>query len=135
MAYTPTSLSALLKGLSISDSTPNHTEILRHANFVLKSNKTLPEAIHTKVVALLHLDRYEDVLRTLEATPLPEVDFERAYALYKVGKLDEAAKVARESALSSKKGRRGLKHVEAQAVGYSHMSRLGCLVLVADGRN
>ena len=117
MAYTPTSLHVLLKDLSLSDDSPNHAEILKHANHVLKTNKTNPEALKAKIVALLHLDRFEDVLRTLEKVEEGEVMFEKAYALYKSGKWELAAEVARLArGVTNEKIRRGLKHVEAQSV-------------------
>ena len=84
--HTPATLSALLKSLNLTDDTPNHAEILKHAQNVLSKNPSHPEALHTKVVALLHLDKFDEVVKTLEKTPLEEAKFELAYALYKSGK-------------------------------------------------
>lgn len=129
--YTPATLSSLLKSLNLSEEAPNHTEILKHANNVLKTNKSNPEALHTKVVALLHLDRFEDVIKTLEENPLEDAGFELAYALYKSGKWDKAEQVAREARTKVGAGprgervKRGLGHVEAQAV---------CISVPYDGR-
>ena len=121
MAYTPATLSALLRDLSVSSDVPKHTEILKHANNVLKTNKSHSEALHTKVVALLHLDRFDDVVKTLTQTPLEQAKFELAYALYKSGKWEAAEEVAREAQKVREvreKVRRGLAHVEAQAVRF-----------------
>ena len=122
MAYTPATLSALLRDLSVSSEAPNHTEILKHANSILKTNKSHNEALHTKVVALLHLDRFDDVVKTLTQMPLEQAKFELAYALYKSGKWEAAEEVAREA--RNVRGvrenvRRGLAHVEAQAVRFT----------------
>lgn len=119
MAYTPGTLSALLRKLSVSSDTPNHAQALKHANHVLESNKSHSEASHTKVVALLHLDRFDDVVKTLTETPLEQAKFELAYALYKSGKWEAAEEVAREARKARvlpENCRRGLAHVEAQAV-------------------
>ena len=119
--HTPATLSALLKSLNLAGNTPNHTEILKHAQNVLSKNPSHPEALHTKVVALLHLDKFDEVVKTLEETPLEEAKFELAYALYKSGKWEKAEEVAREARGKARGGKveRGLGHVEAQAVRLS----------------
>lgn len=124
--YTPATLSALLKSLNLSHETPNHAEILKHANNVLKTNKSHPEALHTKAVALLNLDRFEDVVKTLEENYIEEAKFELAYALYKSGKWERAEQVAREAREKAQgpgadRVRRGLGHVEAQAVRIAYL--------------
>lgn len=110
MASNPTaSLSSLLRQSSITD----HNEVLQACDALLKKSKADPDALHAKVVALLKLDRYEDALRVLEegADEIKEkAAFERSYALYKVGRLDEAEAVVKD--VSSRAGR----HVEAQTV-------------------
>ncbi|PCG93940.1 Tetratricopeptide-like helical [Penicillium occitanis (nom. inval.)] len=109
MAATVQSLRSLLQSSSIED----HDEVLKASNEVLKKSKTDIQAQHSKVVALIKLDRYEDALRVFEGAgdALKEkAAVEYAYALYKCGRLREAAEVAGKSA-----GGRGAKHVEAQA--------------------
>lgn len=103
------SLSALLRGVSIDD----HDEVLKAANAALKANKADVTAQHTRVVALLHLDRFDDALRAiaeggikLEASCFPE----KAYALYKTGQLDDAAEVLASVGLE----KRGYGHIAAQ---------------------
>ena len=117
--YTPDSLESLLKKLSLTDDTPDHVEILKHADKVLKSAKGNPRALHIKVVALLNLDRHEDALRALSSPEGQKIAvttvLERAYCLYKVGKLQEAVDLAKKAGVEGKNVR-ALKHVAAQAV-------------------
>ncbi|KAI9853006.1 MAG: Signal recognition particle core component [Thelocarpon superellum] len=89
-------------------------EVLKAANAVLKKSKNHAEAQTAKLRALLKLERYEDALQVLEEggealktqTPL-----ESAYALYKVGRYEEAEELSRSH--SADHGR-GMQHVEAQ---------------------
>ncbi|EHK96972.1 putative Signal recognition particle subunit srp72 [Glarea lozoyensis 74030] len=55
-------LTSLLKAASITD----HEEVLKAANAVLKSSKNNLDALHTRIVALLNLDRYHDALRAFD---------------------------------------------------------------------
>jgi signal recognition particle subunit SRP72 len=111
MASTSTSkLSSLLSASSITD----HEEILRTADGVLKISKNSQDALHTRVVALLKLDRFDDALQAIDEGDHnlnQRCVLEKAYALYKTGKLEEAAKVVKDADIS---GSRGLKHVAAQ---------------------
>jgi len=108
MASNPTAiLTSLLRGSTIED----HEEVLKAANAVLKSSKNNPDALHTRVVALLKLDRFDDALRALDdgGDKLSETCvLEKAYALYKTGQLAEAEKLVQGAST------RGLKHVAAQ---------------------
>lgn len=110
VAVTAQSLSALLRRSTIED----HDEVLKACNSALKTSKADIEAQHVKVVALLNLDRYEDALRVVEdgGEKLKDrIPLERAYALYKQGKYDEAEKVVQLAGEG-----RGLRLVEAQTV-------------------
>jgi signal recognition particle subunit SRP72 len=101
------SLTSLLKASSITD----HEEILKAANAVLKTSKNNPEALHTRIVALLNLDRYDDALRAFDdgGDKLAErCKLEKAYAHYRIGQFDEAQE------LVASGGSRGLAHVAAQ---------------------
>ncbi|GKT48835.1 signal transduction histidine-protein kinase BarA [Colletotrichum spaethianum] len=100
-------LGALLRAASIED----HEEVLKAANATLKASKTDLVAQQTRVVALLKLDRFDDALRAiadggskLEDTTL----LEKAYALYKTGKLQEAREIA------NSKPWRSYRHLVAQ---------------------
>jgi signal recognition particle subunit SRP72 len=107
------SLRSLLQQASITDD----AEVLKASNEALKKSKTDAQAQHSKVVALLKLDRYEDSLRVFEDAGdnlKSRAALEYAYALYKSGQLGKAVEVAR--TVSGEDGR-GAKHVEAQAVG------------------
>ncbi|KAL8775337.1 MAG: hypothetical protein Q9209_000344 [Squamulea sp. 1 TL-2023] len=102
-------LDKLLQKASIDD----HEEILKACNTSLKQSKKDPKILHTKVVALLKLDRYEDALRVLEEggeAVKSAALLERSYALYKNGQLSESQEIAN-GILDD----RGARHVEAQA--------------------
>jgi Putative TPR-like repeat len=104
-------LSTLLRRSTIGDP----EEVLELCNAALRKSRNDIQAQHAKVVALLKLDRYEDSLRVLEEGGedlIKKASLEYAYALYKSGKLDEAADFA-----ARINAGRGAKHVEAQAVG------------------
>lgn len=106
-----TALSSLLRSASITD----HSEVLKAANAALKASKTDTTAQHTRVVALLKLDRFEDALRALaDAGSALEAQcgLEKAYALYKTGALADATEVLK-SAGGDAVGR-GLTHMAAQ---------------------
>lgn len=105
----PPILSSLLSSSGIND----HEEVLKQANADLKKDKINQEALHTRVIALLKLDRFDDALRALDdgGDKLAErCALEKAYALYKTGRLEEASKVVEGPAGNS----RGIKHVAAQ---------------------
>lgn len=111
MASNPTAtLTSLLRGSSITD----HDEILKASNAVLKTSKGDIEAHHTRVVALLKLDRFDDVLRAMDDGGdklAAKCVLEKAYALYKTGQLSEAAALVADSKGGNE---RALKHVQAQ---------------------
>ena len=103
-------LTSLLASAAIDD----HEEILKASNSALKQSSGDVEALRTKIIALLRLDRYEDALQTIgngETEFQQKCYFEKAYALYKLGKLEDARKTAGDIA-----DHRGAKHVEAQSV-------------------
>lgn len=126
--YTPASLESLLRNLTISsEDEPDHEQILEHCDKVLNTTKAHPRALHTKIVALLNLDRYEDALRVFESPDgqaVGNATLEKAYCLYKLGKLEEAQEVAKSAADGGDRNKRGLRHVEAQAVSCSFPSGL-----------
>lgn len=100
-------LTSLLRNASITD----HEEILKATNAILKTSKLDSNALHTRSIALLKLDRFDDALRALDDGGdelASQCVLERAYALYKVGKLEDAAKVCKEG------NSRALNHVAAQ---------------------
>lgn len=102
-------LTTLLQQTTITD----HTSILHAAELTLKPSKTDLNAQHVRVTALLKLDRYADAVTAVESggDKLKErARLEYAYALYKAGRPEEAARIAREGS------ERGHRHVEAQAV-------------------
>lgn len=109
-------LQSLLRKASIED----HDEALRLADAAIKASKPnsdeLLSAHHTKVVALLKLDRFDDALRAIAAagTRLEEqATLEKGYALYKTGQLEDAQSVLK-TAAQGREPPRGIKHVAAQ---------------------
>ncbi|KAK0651955.1 putative signal recognition particle protein [Cercophora newfieldiana] len=105
-------LNSLLRRTTIED----HTEAFKLANSAIKTAKAnsddLITAQHTRVVALLKLDRFEDALRALSEggdALQKQCVLEKSYALYKTGELDAA-----EELLQSAGAGRGMKHVAAQ---------------------
>jgi signal recognition particle subunit SRP72 len=110
MAASTKSLASLLAQTSLDDH-----EILKAANVELKKSKPDKDAYHTKAIALLHLDRYEDALEVFEhAKELQEkAPFDYAYTLYKTG---DAAKAVEVADAAESHADRGMKHVLAQAV-------------------
>lgn len=105
-------LTSLLARSSIED----HDEALSTADAALKAAPKNLSAQHTKVIALLRLERYDDALRVI-ASGGDELEARcvlgKSYALYKTGALDEAfANLKKfEDALGSD---RALRHVAAQ---------------------
>ena len=118
MSSSTPNLSALLQKSTIED----HEAVLKACNALLKQSKGDLIAQHAKVVALSKLERYDDVLRVLDAggdSSKHTASFERAYALYKTGDFEEARDVA-----NSIGGDRGARHVAAQAVRLNFLGRL-----------
>lgn len=102
-------LTSLLARASIDD----HDEALSAADAALASSPKDLTAQHTKVTALLRLERYDDALRVISSggdALESRCVLGGSYALYKTGQLDEAL------ALLQKHGHddRALRHVAAQ---------------------
>lgn len=99
----------------------DHESVLKYANNLPKISADNPQALLAKVTALLHLDRFDDALRVLDAPSSQNITaitfLERTYCLYKVGRLLDAIEVAQ------KGGGRALKHIAAQAVS-KHPTRI-----------
>lgn len=104
-------LTTLLARSSIED----HSEALAAADAALASDpKSLP-AQHTKVIALLRLERYDDALRVIAAggdALERECVLGKSYALYKNGALHEASELL--SKYASSDNDRALRHIAAQ---------------------
>ncbi|KAL6408047.1 signal recognition particle protein [Ilyonectria robusta] len=102
-------LSALLRASSIKD----HDEILKAANAAIKVDKTDVASQHTRIVALLKLDRFDDALRAIAegGTKLNALCvLEQAYALYKTSNLEDATAALQAAGLE----KRSFCHVAAQ---------------------
>ncbi|VUC34083.1 unnamed protein product [Clonostachys rosea] len=102
-------LSALLRSSSIED----HEEILKAANAAIKADKSDFGHQHTRIIALLKLDRFDDALRAIAEGGIvieAKCALAKAYALYKTGKLEDAASVLKAVGLAD----RSFQHVAAQ---------------------
>ncbi|KAI0115449.1 hypothetical protein GGR51DRAFT_546268 [Nemania sp. FL0031] len=105
-------LASLLRTATIQD----HDEVLKLANAAIRASKSDTDAQHTRVVALLKLDRFDDALRAIaEGGHALEAEciLEKAYALYKTGHLQEAHNAA-ESAPSAQAASRPFRRLRAQ---------------------
>ncbi|TGJ84326.1 hypothetical protein E0Z10_g4440 [Xylaria hypoxylon] len=105
-------LASLLRASTIQD----HDEVLKLANAAIKASKTDIDAQHTRVIALLKLDRFDDALRAIaEGGHALESKciLEKAYALYKTGHLQDARDTA-EKATSAQADSRPFRHLRAQ---------------------
>ncbi|KAI0200979.1 hypothetical protein F4808DRAFT_134947 [Astrocystis sublimbata] len=112
MSSPAAALTSLLRAATIQD----HDEAVKVANAAIKASKGDLEAHHTRVVALLNLDRFDDALRALaeggnalEARCL----LEKAYAQYKTGHLQEARATA-DAASATDAASRPFRHLRAQ---------------------
>ncbi|KAI0834211.1 hypothetical protein F5Y06DRAFT_177060 [Hypoxylon sp. FL0890] len=112
MANPAATLTSLLRASTIQD----HDEVLKAANAAIKASKRDTNAQRTRVVALLKLDRFDDALRAVAEggdSLEKECLFEKSYALYKSGQLEDAEK-ALDAASSSSKSSRAFRHLAAQ---------------------
>ncbi|CAN8095743.1 unnamed protein product [Discula destructiva] len=105
-------LATLLARTSIED----HDAALSTADAALKASPKDLSAQHTKVIALLRLERYDDALRVIASGGVEleaRCALGKSYALYKTGALDEALALLGkyEDAQGSD---RALRHVAAQ---------------------
>ncbi|KAI0377405.1 hypothetical protein F5Y04DRAFT_177129 [Hypomontagnella monticulosa] len=112
MANPAATLTSLLRSSSIQD----HDEILKAANAAIKASKHDIQAQRTRVVALLKLDRFDDALRAIaEGGDGLETEclFEKSYALYKSGQLEDAEKTLAAASAPSRSSR-AFRHLTAQ---------------------
>ncbi|KAI1771785.1 hypothetical protein F4818DRAFT_189684 [Hypoxylon cercidicola] len=112
MAHPTATLTSLLRASTIQD----HDEILKAANAAIRASKTDIDAQRTRVVALLKLDRFDDALRAVaEGGDALEKEcvFEKSYALYKSGQLEDADKTLK-TASTPFKSSRAFRHLAAQ---------------------
>ncbi|PSR81513.1 hypothetical protein BD289DRAFT_413009 [Coniella lustricola] len=107
-------LTTLLARSSIED----HSEALAAADAALAADsKSLP-AQHTKVIAMLRLERYDDALRIIAAggdALESQCVLGKSYALYKTGALQDASELLSKYVSSSDNpDDRALRHIAAQ---------------------
>ncbi|XP_066902097.1 signal recognition particle subunit SRP72 [Halyomorpha halys] len=72
-----------------------YDKIVKTANKVLHTYSGELKAFQCKIVALINLDKFEDVLMACSKHPelAKETVYEKAYSLYRLNKIDEALKV------------------------------------------
>lgn len=101
-------ITSLVKKATIDD----HGANLQTSEQTLKTSPTDSEALQTKAVALLKLERYADALKHFAQTQSLQKELPEAYAycLYRQGKFEEAVAVA-----SEVKNSRGAQHITLQA--------------------
>ena len=107
--------SRLIKLLASTNITDD-SEAYEIATAAVQVNINDQFAHHTRIVALLKLDRFQDVIRVLEHAPskIQHVcRLEKAYALYKLGSLTSAYHVL-ESLQANNNSERGVNHLAAQ---------------------
>ncbi|GAW16777.1 hypothetical protein ANO14919_062150 [Xylariales sp. No.14919] len=112
MSNPAATLASLLRASTIQD----HDEVLKLANAAIKASKADIDAQHTRVVALLKLDRFDDALRAIAEgghTLESKCILEKAYALYKTGHLQEARNTT-EKVPSAQADSRSFRHLRAQ---------------------
>ncbi|KAI5856638.1 hypothetical protein GGS23DRAFT_398119 [Durotheca rogersii] len=132
MENSTATLASLLRASTIQD----HNEILKAANAVIRASKQDVNAQRTRVVALLKLDRFDDALRAIDEgghVLAKKCLFEKSYALYKSGRLDDAEKAVQTESTSAVSSR-AVHHLTAQIAyraekfaeaidAYRHLSR------------
>ena len=92
----------------------DHDEILSKVTEALKSSPNDTGLRNAQVVALLKIDRFDDALRAIETASADLQQaclLERAYALYKTGRLNEARECLRPAVAANA---RGALHLDAQ---------------------
>lgn len=102
-------LSALLQSSSLVD----ENEVLAAANQSIKADENNLVAHHTKIVALLKLDRFQDAITAISEGSnalQSQCAMEKAYALYKIGEIEDASKTLFNTTSSNV----GFKHLAAQ---------------------
>jgi signal recognition particle subunit SRP72 len=120
MAAKSRDLSAILQQVHLSEP----EDVLNAANAALNTSQSDATAHRARIVALLKLERYPDVLKAFDAAgPALRRDapLEFAYALYKSGENDKAISFIEQEGSKS----RALMHVAAQAVRV-----VGCMEIV-----
>ncbi|KAF8057286.1 srp72 [Scenedesmus sp. PABB004] len=94
MAEAPSELELAFERLAQHTHQGQDAKVLKAADAVLKLAPGDADALACKVVAHLQLGEYEDAARVLAHKSLVgKMQFERAYACYRLGKFDEALKL------------------------------------------
>ncbi|KNC99257.1 uncharacterized protein SPPG_05512 [Spizellomyces punctatus DAOM BR117] len=104
----------------------NYDKIVETCDKILRSEPSDPDAIHTKIVALIRLEQYTNALKLIDSPTIPtflreELVFERAYCLYRANRLQDCLDLVRKQREDAAKNfgsdvERSLRHLEAQVL-------------------
>ncbi|KAJ3298444.1 Signal recognition particle core component [Borealophlyctis nickersoniae] len=104
-------------------SSEEYDNIVKICDKISRTVKNDPDVLHSKVVALIRLERYTDALTVLEASNLPvevreDHQFEKAYCLYRANRLSESLDLIRQckNGELGKDAKRQFDHLEAQVL-------------------
>ncbi|XP_035227394.1 signal recognition particle subunit SRP72-like [Stegodyphus dumicola] len=89
MAAANVNLTALYSDLVRAGDSGEFDKALKIVNKILQEDKEDKKAYHCKAVCLIHLNKFEDALKTLEKH-VSDSQFERAYCLYRLNRISEA---------------------------------------------
>lgn len=116
------SLQELLSNLTMLVENEEHESVVAVADKLLAQNPSDKKTFKTKIIALIKADKYSTALSELAKNTVvtnDELTLERAYCLYRVGKLEDANGLIDQALSSQQLGAadsRGLKHLKAQIV-------------------
>ncbi|KAK9381944.1 uncharacterized protein V2V93DRAFT_368304 [Kockiozyma suomiensis] len=114
------SLQELLSNLTMLVENEEHESVVAVADKLLAQNPSDKKTFKTKIIALIKADKYSTALSELAKNTVvtnDELTLERAYCLYRVGKLEDANGLIDQALSSQQLGAadsRGLKHLKAQ---------------------
>jgi signal recognition particle subunit SRP72 len=102
--------------IRVSDAVSNSYDPILTISIVLRLDPSDRDALRTKLFLLLQTEQYDTAL-ALIAEINEQCSFERAYALYRLQREEDAAQVLKEIKNNGKEAeQRGAMHLEAQLV-------------------
>ncbi|XP_067133039.1 signal recognition particle subunit SRP72 [Centruroides vittatus] len=113
MSQAPSNLASLFSELNRSGQNGEYDRALKTVNKILQEVPDDDKALHCKVVCLIHLSDFENAYNLLEKhSTLSELQFEKAYCLYRLNRIQEAWSILQNSSQSNDK----LKELSAQVL-------------------
>ncbi|XP_015908172.2 signal recognition particle subunit SRP72 [Parasteatoda tepidariorum] len=89
MSTSNVNVTALYSELLRAGDNGEYDKALKIVNKIIHENKEDKKAHHCKAVCHIHLSEFEDALKVLDKN-VPEANFERAYCLYRLNRVQEA---------------------------------------------